>query len=319
LRFRLRGPARRWTWESSRPSALRFEDAGEGAVGLVAGEPGATLVRVLVEGDEGAEEASALVSVPMFVRVDADGDLAATLDRDLGLGGREREVMIEAKRVIEAVLARANLRVAFRAWLGEELPATIPEGGFIEATMHGDVLRCVPPRQNPMFTEFGGYGEGDDQRRLTRAKVHVCPAVFARHPDTMAAMIKHRARLLAKVETATLFTTIAGRALGELLAHEIAHQLLGCDRRGERRSWRCHDRLPHSLMNRGGERSFSDRTGVTLRATALSSTWRDDFGAPGTYEDRGVAAVNHLSSEDQAVIDRILPVPPALVEAGACP
>jgi hypothetical protein len=169
-----------------------------------------------------------------------------------------------------------------------------------------------------LSTEFGGYAEGDIDVRLLRAPVHLCPAIFARHPDTMAEMVKRRARLLADPRAAPLYVAVIGRALGELLAHEIGHQLLGCDTRGERLHWRCHDRLPHSLMNKAGERSFSDRTGVTLVPTQYSSLWRDDFPAPGTYEDRGVAAINGLPPEGQAVLDRILPVPPALGEAPPC-
>jgi hypothetical protein len=109
-----------------------------------------------------------------------------------------------------------------------------------------------------------------------------------------------------------------GRALGELLAHEIGHQLLGCDMSGQRRFWRCHDRLPHSLMNKAGERSFTDRTGMVIVPTAYSSIWRDDFPAPGTFEDRGVEGIDRLPPDGQEVLDRILPVPPALAEATGC-
>jgi hypothetical protein len=151
-----------------------------------------------------------------------------------------------------------------------------------------------------------------------REPVHVCPAIFTRHPDTMAAMVKRRARLLADDRGRAIYVAVVGRALGELLAHEIGHQLLGCDLRGERRSWRCHDRLPHSVMNKAGERSFSDRTGITLVPTPYSSIWRDDFPAPGTYEDGSVAAINRLAPSDQAVLDRILPVPPALADEPPC-
>ena len=96
------------------------------------------------------------------------------LDRELGLAGREREVMTEAKRVLEAIYARANVRFAVRAGLGEELPATLPAGSFIEATVHGRLRDCVTPRSSLLSTEFGGYGEGDGAKRLVMA-VSVTP------------------------------------------------------------------------------------------------------------------------------------------------
>lgn len=71
-------------------------------------------------------------------------------------------------------------------------------------------------------------------------------------------------------------------------------------------------------MNKAGERSFTDRTGVTIRATAYTSHWRGDFPAPGTYEDGGVAAINRLSASDQAALEAILPAPPALGEEAPC-
>jgi hypothetical protein len=226
--------------------------------------------------------------------------------------------MTEAKRAFDAIFEGANVRAAFRVGLAEDVPAGLPAGTFIEAVIHGSLRSCVTPRSSALATEFGGYGEGDSLKRLVAAPVHVCPAIFARHPDTMAEMVRRRARLLADDRGAVLYTTIVGRALGELLAHEVGHQLIGCDTRGERRLWRCHDRLPHSLMNKAGERSFTDRTGVVLVATAQGSVWRDDFPAPGTYEDHGAAAIDRLPADAQAVIDDILPVPPALREEPPC-
>ncbi len=320
LAFRVLAPGARWSWSSSRPGALRFEDGPPGAVTLVAVEPGATLARLVLDGAGTAEpeEATVLVSVPMFARVRADADLAAMLERDFGLAGRERAVMAEAARAVDAVFAGVNVRVAFEVGLGEALPAGLPEGGFIEATLHGAPDRCATPQGTLIYTEIGGYGEGDAAKRLVRAPVHVCPAFFRSHPDTMAAMIKDRARLLADDASAALYAAIVGRAIGELVAHEIGHQLLGCDYRGERRFWRCHDRLPHSLMNRGGDRSFTDRTGVVIKPTPYASIWRGDFPAPGTYEDHGVEAINRMAPDEQAVLAEILPAPPALGEVAPC-
>lgn len=320
LSFAVRDPGHAGTWSSSRPEALRFEEGPPGSITLLAGEAGATLVRLV--GPAG-EEASALVSVPQFVRVRGDAEFTAMLDSTLGLAGREHEVFAEAKRAIDSIYAAVNVRIVWDIGLGERLPPQLAEGGFaagrfIEATLHGDLQRCVTPGSSLLYTEFGGHADGTSLKRLLSAPVHVCPAIFARHPDTLAWMVKSRQRLLGDALGAELYASIVGRAIAETLAHEVGHQLLGCDTSGEKRLLRCHDRLPKSLMNKAGERSFFDRTGILIKPTQYSSVVREDFPAPGSYEDHGVEAINRLPPDGQAVLDRILPVPGALAPEVPC-
>ncbi|MDB4994953.1 MAG: hypothetical protein JWM74_2385, partial [Myxococcaceae bacterium] len=237
-------------WSSSRPEALRFEVDPSGSVTLLAGEAGATLARLV--GPSG-EQASMLVSVPQFVRVRGDTKFDAMLRDTLGLAGRDHEVFAEAKRAIDAIYREVNVRVVWDIGLGERLPPQLDRGGFaegrfIEATLHGSLQSCVTPGSSLLYTEFGGHADGTSLKRLLSAPVHVCPAIFARHPDALAWMVKSRARLLADPRGAELYPSIVGRAIAETLAHEVGHQLLGCDTSGERRLLRCHDRLPKSLM-----------------------------------------------------------------------
>jgi hypothetical protein len=307
-------------WSSSRPGALRFEASAPGSVTLLAGEAGTTLARLV--GPSG-EEASVLISVPQFVRVRGDTKFAAMLRDTLGLAGRDHEVFAEARKAFDAIYREVNVRVVWDIGLGERLPPQLDQGGFaegrfIEATLHGSLQSCVTPGSSLLYTEFGGHADGTSLKRLLSAPVHVCPAIFARHPDALAWMVKSRARLLNDARGAELYPSIVGRAIAETLAHEIGHQLLGCDTSGARRLLRCHDRLPKSLMNKAGERSFLDRTGILIKPTQYSSTVREDFPAQGSFEDHGVEAINRLPPDGQAVLDRILPVPGALAPEVPC-
>ncbi len=322
LSFVARDPDHPGAWSSSRPEALRFEPGppGSSSITLLAGEAGATLVRLV--GPDG-DEASALVSVPHFVRVRGDAKFGAMLSETLGLGEHDHQVFAEAKRAIDSIYESVNVRVVWDIGLGERLPPQLTRGGFaegrfIEATLHGDLQRCVTPGSSLLYTEFGGHADGTSLKRLLSAPVHVCPAIFARHPDALAWMVKSRERLLRDPRGADLYPRIVGRAIAETLAHEVGHQLLGCDTSGEKRLLRCHDRLPKSLMNKAGERSFQDRTGILIKPTQYSSAVREDFPTPGSYEDQGVEAINRLPSDGQAVLDRILPVPGALAGEVAC-
>lgn len=321
LSFAAGGPRAAGRWSSSRAGALGFETGATGSVTLLAGEAGATVAR-FVEPD--GQEASIRISVPQFVRVRGDAALDAMLRATLGLGGRAQEVFTEAKRAIDAIYREVNVRVVWDLGLGERLPAQLDEGGFaagrfIEATLHGSLESCVTPGSSLLYTEFGGHADGTSLKRLLSAPVHVCPAIFARHPDALAWMVKNRERLLHDASGGHLYASIVGRAIAETLAHEVGHQLLGCDTSGEKRLLRCHDRLSSSLMNKAGERSFLDRTGILIKPTQYSSTVREDFPAKGSYEDHGVEAINRLSPEGQAVLDRILPVPGALAAEVPCP
>ncbi|MEO5730012.1 MAG: hypothetical protein ABI134_27490, partial [Byssovorax sp.] len=161
LSFVVRDPGHAGTWSSSRPEALRFEDGPPGSITLLAEEAGATFVRLvgLVGPDEqDGEEASALVSVPQFVRVRGDAEFGAMLDGTLGLANRDHEVFAEAKRAIDAIHAAVNVRVVRYIGLEERLPSQFEEGGFakgrfIEATLHGALQRYVTPGSSLLYTE----------------------------------------------------------------------------------------------------------------------------------------------------------------------
>jgi hypothetical protein len=314
-------PGDAFLWSTSRPASVHIEGDSPDAITLLVGAPGTTLLTLAATSAEPGREAdpgraSVILSVPMFVRVRGDAAFDEILDQVFGLADRKASVIAAAREAIDAIYERVNLRVAWEVGLGEGLPASLQRGGFaagrfIAATLHGRLESCATPQSSFINTEFGGYGEGDSGERLVTAPVHICPAIFARHPDAMAWMVQRRATLFPDERGEALYATILGRAIGELLAHEVGHQLLGCDQSLDARALRCHDRTPESLMNKAGERSFSARTGIVL-APGQYAAWRDDFPRPGTYEDHGARAINRLPPEAQAVLDRILPVPPAL-------
>ena len=92
-------------------------------------------------------------------------------------------------------------------------------------------------------------------------------------------------------------TKVVGRLMGETMAHEIVHALIG------------PVHLPaatdvNDLMEVGGNRSFQQRTG--LEDTAHTSPVD-----PANFTDHGIDTIGGIGAGNQALIDANYPVPPA--------
>ena len=97
---------------------------------------------------------------------------------------------------------------------------------------------------------------------------------------------------------------IMARLMGETMAHEIHHALLG--------GWagfvggHNSPAIPFDLMNQGNTRGWFQRTGIEIRDPA-------NFRKPGSYRDGGLTAMGTLQPVNQAKVDSVFPVPPAFV------
>jgi hypothetical protein len=92
-------------------------------------------------------------------------------------------------------------------------------------------------------------------------------------------------------------TKVIGRLIGETMAHEIVHALIG------------PVHLPNTpdvndLMEVGGNRHFQQRTGI--EDTAHTSPV-----VPSNFVDHGIAAIGGIGAGNQALLDANFPVPPA--------
>ncbi len=92
-------------------------------------------------------------------------------------------------------------------------------------------------------------------------------------------------------------TKVIGRLIGETMAHEVVHALIGPVHLPE---------IPDvdDLMEVGSNRSFRQRTG-------LEDTAHVSPVDPANYVDHGLAGIGGIGAGNQGLIDANFPVPPA--------
>jgi len=97
----------------------------------------------------------------------------------------------------------------------------------------------------------------------------------------------------------TLWIEVMSRLIGETIAHEIFHSLLG-----DAGFTEGHNKPPiiWDIMNQGFDRGFTQRTGIRITD--------EGFPTEGTYVIGTMSDINQLTPTNQAKVDGYLPVPP---------
>ena len=115
--------------------------------------------------------------------------------------------------------------------------------------------------------------------------------------ETNALVIQLESQTISDPAMEAFATKVIGRLIGETMAHEIVHALIG------------DVHLPgapdvNDLMEIGSNRSFRQRTG--LEDTAHTSPVD-----PANFNDHGLAGIGPIGAGNQAIMDANFPVPPA--------
>lgn len=293
-------------------SSLRWSSPGGGALTIDNPSSARTRVRGVTPGrhdldvdllDGGGSRIASMklqLSVPQCVKIVED---AVQFDAALSaahLTGSKDEIIAEAKRTVEAVLAKSNVRVYWQlGGFNELIPGHVPVANVMVATIRnvggGPVVAGVT--HGP-----GGVGQFNET-------IEVFPGVYDDtnatdvDTETQALILQLESSLATDPALVAVAAKVYGRLIGETLAHEIVHGLL----------WTTIDASAHNnpdiagdLMNNGVSRSFAQRTG-------MENTAQTSPVLPSHFVDHGVGAVNSLQATNQALMDTNFPVPPALL------
>jgi hypothetical protein len=283
-------------------------------IGLV---PGLTFLDVEARDASGRtlESIKFPICVPQFVQIFDSPVVSQPVLTRFNLGGEKDQVYAVAKEVCDRVLASANVRMvwsmppAFR----ETLPPQFASGGIAAArvttvTILGEppepgLLGSTPRPNGPaVFNELidifpGAYDEPNTGTAFEEVDDMTIAAVQS---------IAHLANMSSQQKDRVI--QLIGRLIGETIAHEIGHSIIGPTLAGPTGGHNPPAGSPgallHSLMNEGRDRSLFDRTGFRAVASPISLD---------NAVDDGIGAINVPTGRARAQIDAHLPVPPVFV------
>lgn len=311
---------------SSTPRAGDTIHIGE-KVEVFAGEPGLTAIDVEVVDADGkvSESQKYTLSVPQFVvvRESITGEFDDWL-RNFRVDDIKDTIAQSIRDVSERLLRNSNVRTIWQ--LGsfiEPIPENITADLLTSVT-----LRNEPPVSHPglfgtcnSFTQDGkpvcGPRTFNESAELYPGGFDNFPggASFVNEVDTETAaivlqLLQDGGNPLADPALKQLAGKIFGRFIGEDIAHEIIHGLIGLDivPPGAVVSDKSHN-IPggpvSDIMNHGYLRSFSQRTGIedTAHATPLRVS---------NFVDHGIEAIPGLGPDNQARMDKLFPTSPPL-------
>lgn len=267
-------------------------------------QPGLSAVDVAAvnAGGTTVESIKFRLSVPQFVTVDEEKAPFEQVLADMHVDHLKGGIVDEARKVCEHLLRTANVRLVWRiAPSAEALPAHVPANQVVALTVRGDPPAAEPGLEGRTNDVGGVWGLG-----VANETIDIWPGAFDNtvpgdqtwvDTETAALVVQLQSQTVSDPAMEAFATKLVGRLIGETMAHEIVHALIG------------DVHLPstpdvNDLMEVGGRRSFRQRTG--LEDTAHTSPVD-----PANFTDHGIAAIGGVGAGNQALLDANFPVPPA--------
>ena len=284
-----------WQEDVAERPRVEIVDPGGATTDVRALAPGEAVVTLtvsrLTDGGPVVEPRLAVpLAVPQFVRVGRGTGFGPALAR-LGLGGAQDDIVRTIAETARALLSPANVRLVFAlAPLMESLPAHLgPSTPLYRslvtlAELHGDPPPDLVGKLGQTGVGGGGVGPDDyDERIAVFAGTLAVTRAVSPLRQLSTALARIRGELSGAAPDAhweELGGLLVGRVLGQVLAHEVTHSLIG----------EGHHATPQGALMDDGVQSLQGGTGIEVTDAAA-------WPAPGSYRDHGVAGMSQMSAE----------------------
>lgn len=295
-------------WTRPNPAAMALSSQEDDNITVTPLIPGLQELDYTLRDTAGTALASIKVplSVPQFIAVREDAAAFDAVLASYSLDDVKPSVLRAAKETCDLLLMTANVRTVWEmAPFNEALPAQFAAGGAAANRLTVATLRGNPPSAGLAGrTQAGTGGIGATVYDET---ISVWPGAFddaaasgaAGDVDDATRQVVQQMQGLdfTDLRLKQLAIDIVGRLIGETLAHEVLHSLLGfLIPTGHH-----NPAVASDIMNRGLDRSFQNRTGFEVIDLA-------NFPDEGSYSDTGVGLINIPTAVTQDLIDQHFPV-----------
>ena len=258
-----------WHWSVSSPTAAEIVSPSAYITEVIAGDPGLTNITFEARDQGGTSlgKKTVKLSVPQFVVIDEE---AASFNPQLvayHLADVKATLLQRVKHVVDFLLANANVRTVWLlAPFNDLAPPHLAAGGFAASKYNQLTIRGVHPGNPATAGTTASAGAGPIK---PNEPIDIFPAAY-RTPggdvgaDVAAIVSKIAALNMTDPEIKSIWIEIMARLLGETVAHEICHALLGnwlgfVGAHNPRAPFGSHPLIPFDLMNVGGERLWLQR------------------------------------------------------------
>lgn len=295
-------------WLPSEEDALEVMAATAESTVVKGKRPGLTRLDVAIY--DGASQIASTrlnVCVPQFVTIQEDAGAFSGVLAELKIDTRKQDVLREARDTCRHLLRTSNVRTVWRmAPFSEALPAHLDAALVTTATIKGEPAVAHPNLFGVTHSSATGLSSGSFNETI-----ELFPGAYDNpvaggstnmvDVESQAILLQIKNEASPTTELLDFAVKVFGRLIGETLAHEIVHSLLGSTVGAD-----FHNQPPilNDLMNAGAERQFNQRTGI--EDTALVSPVD-----PANFIDHGIGAIGGLQVQNQTLMNAAFPVPPA--------
>jgi len=296
-------------WTPAEPEAVEVLGAQAQVTRLLGKRPGLTRVDVAVfDGGTAIATSRLQLCVPQFVSVSEDAGAFDGVLAQLKIDTRKVDVLKKAREVCRHLLRTANARTVWlMAPFNEKLPAHLAANRVTRATIKGE-----PPASDPRTFGWEIPTAAGDGPTVHDETIELFPGAYDNpmppgvssatwvDTETQALLMDIQGQAAPPAALLDFAVEVMGRLIGETLAHEIVHSLLGDMIPGGGHN---NPAIPNDLMNFGSDRHFRQRTGFEDKALVSPVD-------PANFTDHGIASIGGLQVANQARVDSVFPVPP---------
>lgn len=251
--------------------------------------------------------------VPQFAAIREAGTEFEEALEDIGLTSVKQEVLRVVDEVLKGYLRNLNVRVAWTmAPFGQDVPGFLKSPPLARRAYTDVALRKFKSDGLLGLTVYepgGGTGAPGLPGETIEIypKGFLAPGVDIIQPvsDAVNAM---KARAATVIDMMNNWIEFGGRMLGENIAHEILHSLVGFNLPGNKDHWDlpadavANPGVKRDILRKGADRDFIDRGGVVVLDAA-------NFPDNGSFNDGGRGAMSDISTPLRQILDKHFKLP----------